>query len=66
MSTPTETTAKTEPDLADKIAARLLESYTIGNSDGGFMDERAGFDCEEPSEVAALIREVIREENDHG
>ena len=45
-------------DLAHKIAARLLEEYSIG-SFSRFMDEPASFDSATEDELAELIMEVI-------
>ena len=46
------------PDLADKIAARILECYEVG-SYSQFMDEPGGVSSIDEDELAELIREVI-------
>lgn len=50
------------PDLADKIAAKLLEEYRIG-SFSRFMDDPPDFDSTDAEDIAETIREVIKAEN---
>lgn len=54
-------TPTTKPDLADRIAARLLTDYQIGWA-SCFMDGPPEWNGEEADGLAATIREVINAE----
>jgi len=45
-------------DLADRIIARLLREYQIGEF-VSFMEDEPYFRDQEPDKLAAIIREVI-------
>ena len=56
----TEIFTTVSPDLADKIASKLLDKYSIGDF-SRFMDEPADFDPTAHADLAAVIREIIRQ-----
>ena len=51
---------QTIPDLADKIADKLLEEYQIGWA-SRFMDDAPDWDSADRDELAETIRAVIVE-----
>ena len=50
--------SQSAPDLADRIAAKLLDEYRIGWS-SRFMDDPPDWDSEDAAGLAETIREVI-------
>lgn len=45
--------------IANKIASKILDEYTVGEFDGGFCDEPAGFDATSLGELALTIKLVL-------
>jgi hypothetical protein len=48
-----------EPDLASRIAARLLSEFDIGHPKSDFSDDPVEFDEASEEEIAAIIRDEI-------